>query len=149
MKESAQQPFVGLLFNARNRIRFALDEKFKPCGITDATWRTLFYLRQEGNGVKQKSLARIMGIEAPSLVRLLDNLSAKGLIIRKADEEDRRSKTIHLSTSAAALLEELDLLAIEARKELLGDIPEKDLQTCIRVFEKILTKQTLGDNVNV
>jgi len=146
MSKSVQQSFVGLLFNTRNRVRFALDEKFKPVGLTDATWRTLFYLRQEGSGVKQKELARIMGIEGPSLVRLLDNLSTKGLIIRKTDEEDRRSKSIHLSTSAEPLLEELDYLALEARKELLSNISEKDLQICIQVFEKILDKQLLGDN---
>ncbi|MBL4681668.1 MAG: MarR family transcriptional regulator [Pseudomonadales bacterium] len=146
MNKSVQQSFVGLLFNTRNRARFALDEKFKPVGLTDATWRTLFYLRQEGSGVKQKKLAKIMGIEGPSLVRLLDSLSAKDLIIRKTDEEDRRSKSIHLSTSAEPLLEKLDHLALEARKELLRDISEEDLQICIRVFEKILDKQLLGDN---
>lgn len=147
MNKSPQQTFVGLLFNTRNRIRFALDEKFKPCGITDATWRTLFYLRQEGSGVKQKELARIMGIEGPSLVRLLDNLSAKDLIMRKTDEEDRRSKSIHLSQAADSLLEELDHLALEARKELLGDISERDIQTCIQVFEKILGKKLVGDKL--
>jgi len=81
-----------------------------------------------------------MGIEGPSLVRLLDNLSAKNLIVRKTDKEDRRSKSIHLSTSAHALFEELDRLALEARQELLGDISASDLQTCIQVFEKILVK---------
>ncbi|MFT6753287.1 MAG: MarR family transcriptional regulator for hemolysin [Candidatus Azotimanducaceae bacterium] len=137
----SEHAFVGLLFNARNRIRFAFDEKFKPKGITDATWRTLFYLRQEGNGVNQKELARTMGIEGPSLVRLLDNLSAKGLILRKVDHNDRRSKTIHLSQEADKLLNELDLLASEARQEILGDIPESDIQTCIDVFNKILGSQ--------
>ncbi|MFT7687032.1 MAG: MarR family transcriptional regulator for hemolysin [Candidatus Azotimanducaceae bacterium] len=134
----SEQSFVGLLFNARNRIRFAFDEKFKPKGITDATWRTLFYLRQEGNGVSQKVLARTMGIEGPSLVRLLDSLSDKGLILRKVDNNDRRSKAIHLSSEANKLLTELDRLATEARQEILGDIPQKDIQTCIRVFNKIL-----------
>jgi len=137
----SEQSFVGLLFNTRNRIRFAFDEKFKPKGITDATWRTLFYLRQEGNGVNQKELARTMGIEGPSLVRLLDNLSDKDLILRKIDSSDRRSKTIHLSKSASKLLMKLDQLALEARQEILGDIPARDIQTCIEVFNKILGRQ--------
>ena len=137
----SEQLFVQLVFNTRNRIRFAFDEKFKPKGITDATWRTLFYLRQEGNGVNQKELARTMGIVGPSLVRLLDNLSDKDLILRKIDSSDRRSKTIHLSESASKLLTELDQLALEARQEILGDIPAKDIQTCIEVFSKILGRQ--------
>ncbi|MFT7091559.1 MAG: MarR family transcriptional regulator for hemolysin, partial [Candidatus Azotimanducaceae bacterium] len=62
------QRFVALLFNTRNRIRFAMDDRFKPLGITDATWRTLFFLRQD-NGTSQKQLALTMGIEGPSLVR--------------------------------------------------------------------------------
>ena len=82
-----------------------------------------------------------MGIEGPSLVRLLDNLSDKGLILRKVDDNDRRSKTIHLSQEADKLLTELDKLAAEARETLLGDIPEKDIQTCIKVFNQILGRK--------
>ena len=69
MSDDFNQKFVSLLFNARNRIRFAMDDEFKPLNITDATWRTLYYLRQEGDGVQQKELAQVMGIEGPSLVR--------------------------------------------------------------------------------
>ncbi|MEX2326817.1 MAG: MarR family transcriptional regulator, partial [Pseudomonadales bacterium] len=71
---SSRQQFVISLFNVRNRVRFAMDDAFRPMGITDATWRTLFYLEQTGDGVFQKDLATVMGIEGPSLVRLLDSL---------------------------------------------------------------------------
>ena len=93
MVRELNQIFVSLLFNARNKVRFAMDDQFKPLDITDATWRTLYFLRQEGDGVQQKELARTMGIEGPSLVRLLDNLSEKKLIERRADLSDRRSET--------------------------------------------------------
>ena len=57
MAQSTRQQFIAELFHARNRVRFAMDEAFKPAGITDATWRTLFYLEQSGDSVAQKQLA--------------------------------------------------------------------------------------------
>jgi MarR family transcriptional regulator for hemolysin len=135
-KELDQQ-FVSLLFHARTRIRFAMDDRFKPMGITDATWRTLFFLRQE-DGVSQKHLAKTMAIEGPSLVRLLDSLSDKGLVERRNDPADRRVNNIYLTEKAGGLLEELDLVSRAVRSDLLADISEQELNTCIRVLTKIL-----------
>ena len=118
-----------------------MDDKFKPIGITDATWRTLYFLRQEGNGLQQKELARTMGIESPSLVRLLDNLADKALIERRTDPTDRRSNTIYLTKKSEALFEQLDELSKQARESLLKDISEQDIDTCVRVFEHILSVQ--------
>lgn len=115
-----------------------MDDKFRPLGVTDATWRTLFYLEQAGDGVQQKELARVMGIEGPSLVRLLDNLQAKNLILRKPSREDRRSKTIHLTAAAMSQLNSLKKIAATVRQTLLKDISNEELKICIKVFRQIL-----------
>ncbi len=133
-----KQEFVASLFNVRNRVRFAMDDQFRPLGVTDATWRTLFYLQQVGDGVQQKELARVMGIEGPSLVRLLDNLEAKDLIVRKSSLQDRRGKTIHLTRAALPQLSSLKEIAATVRKTLLKDITQEELKICVRVFQKIL-----------
>jgi len=135
--QDLDQRFVALLFNTRNRIRFAMDDRFKPMGITDATWRTLYFLRQD-DGVSQKQLAMTMGIEGPSLVRLLDQLEAKGFIERRTDANDRRSKTIHLTDHAHSLLVDLDKVAKSVRADLMAGINEQDLATCVTVMEQIL-----------
>lgn len=115
-----------------------MDDKLRPLGVTDATWRTLFYLQQAGDGVQQKELARVMGIEGPSLVRLLDNLQAKDLILRKSSREDRRSKTIHLTAAAMSQLNSLQEIAATVRQTLLKDISNEELKICIKVFRQIL-----------
>ena len=137
MPESPGQQFFVALFNIRNRIRFAMDEAFRPLGITDATWRTLFYLEQTGNGVLQKELANVMGIEGPSLVRLLDNLEAKQLIERRPSTEDRRAKTVHLTNKAGRLLIELHAVSTRVREELLRDVDPGQLAGCMQVFDAI------------
>lgn len=137
MNRDIDQHFVQLLFNARNRIRFAMDDSFRPLGITDATWRALYFLRQ-GDGVSQKVLAKTMGIEGPSLVRLLDSLESKDFIQRRVDPTDRRSKTIHLTGHAHALLADLDEVSKTVRAEILAGISPAALETCVEVLEKIL-----------
>lgn len=135
--QEIDQQFVSLLFHARNRIRFAMDDRFKPMGITDATWRTLYYLRQE-DGVSQTHLAKAMAIEGPSLVRLLDNLAKKDLIERRNDATDRRINNIYLTEHAEELLLELDIASRAVRADLLAGIDQQDIETCIRVMSHIL-----------
>lgn len=142
--EERRVAFITRLFLARNRYRFAMDDQFKPLGITDATWRTLFYLEQTGDGVLQKDLARVMGIESPGLVRLLDTLEAKDLLIRKPAVNDRRGKTVHLTPQATALLAELHLSAAQVRDQLLENISDTEIQTCITVLDKILDAADRG-----
>jgi MarR family transcriptional regulator, transcriptional regulator for hemolysin len=142
--ESLKQEFVASLFNVRNRVRFAMDDQFRPLGVTDATWRTLFYLQQAGDGVQQKELARVMGIEGPSLVRLLDNLEAKNFITRKPSPLDRRSKTIHLTSDAMSKLHSLQQAAVTVRHTMLKNVSNEELKVCVRVFRRILETSEEG-----
>jgi len=120
-------------------VRFAMDEAFRPLGVTDATWRTLFYLEQTGSGVLQRELAAVMGIEGPSLVRLLDSLEAKDLIERKTSSADRRAKAVHLTPRADGLLDTLHEVATRVREEILSDISDAQIQECMNVFDSILS----------
>lgn len=135
--QSRRQQFVISLFNVRNQVRFAMDDAFRPLGITDATWRTLFYLEQTGSGVSQKDLATVMGIEGPSLVRLLDSLEDKQWIERRPSETDRRSKSVHLTRKAQRLLDKLHSVADQVRGELLKDISDQEIENCLEVFRRI------------
>jgi MarR family transcriptional regulator, transcriptional regulator for hemolysin len=135
--EQRRVEFITQLFRARNRFRLAMDDELKPKGITDATWRTLFYLEQQGDGITQKDLALVMGIEGPGLVRLLDRLEARQLLERRPDKHDRRAKTVHLTRHANDLLEELHLSAAHVRGALLKDVSSEELDICLRVLAKM------------
>src|SRR5258708_29346283 len=72
------------------RLRQAVDGELHAFGLTEATWRPLAYLGRLGEGIRQKELAQALGIEGPSLVRLLDGLERRGLIERRENEGHRR-----------------------------------------------------------
>src|SRR5260370_37847334 len=79
------------------RVRQAVDAELQVFGLTEATWRPLAYVGRLGGGVRQKELATALGIEGPSLGRLLDSLERRGLIERREDEGDRRARGSYLT----------------------------------------------------
>lgn len=89
------------------RWRKVLDAEFQSSGLTDATWRPLLHLHLLGEDIRQKDLAASLGIEGPSLVRLIDSLISKGLIERSEDARDRRAKLLRLTQEGLKLVDRI------------------------------------------
>jgi MarR family transcriptional regulator for hemolysin len=109
------------------RWRKVLDNEFRSHGLTDATWRPLFHLHSLGDGVRQKDLAASIGIEGPSLVRLVDTLLTKGLISRVEDSTDRRAKLLFLTPQGQSLVKKIQETVISVENELLGSFSEGEI----------------------
>jgi len=124
--------------------RAKLDERLRPIGLTQAKWVTLFHLSQGGDDLQQKDLASQMGIEGPTLVRLLDALEGQQLIERRPDPGDRRANRVHLTAAAERLMGDLRARAVELRNEVLAEVSDEDLRVCVRVFDKIMTATPTG-----
>lgn len=107
--------------------RSILDRRLAPLGLTQTRWVTLYHLWQLGEGHPQCDLARAIGVEAPSLVRTLGQLEEQGLVERRACDNDRRSKRIYLTPAAMPLLEQIDNVAQQARKEIFAGLSEEEL----------------------
>jgi MarR family transcriptional regulator, transcriptional regulator for hemolysin len=116
--------------------RARLDARVKHLGLTQARWIALLQLRRSGP-LSQRDLAEQIGVEGPTLVRLLDGLQQGGLIERTATHEDRRVKKIHLTASAYPLIEEITRISDALREELMESVPPEDLATAHRVLRLI------------
>tara|TARA_R110002020_G_scaffold341123_1_gene555783 strand:+ start:185 stop:637 length:453 start_codon:yes stop_codon:yes gene_type:complete len=108
--------------------RSILDRRLAPLGLTQTRWVTLYHLWRLGEGHPQCDLARAIGVEAPSLVRTLGQLEEQGLVERRACDNDRRSKRIYLTPAAMPLLEKIDSVAQQARKEMFAGLSEENLE---------------------
>jgi MarR family transcriptional regulator, transcriptional regulator for hemolysin len=115
---------LGLL---TRRWRQVLDSEFQAVGLTDATWRPLLHLHMLGNGVRQKDLAGSIGIEGPSLVRLLDMLIAKGLILRSEDAADRRAKLLCLTQKGELLVVQIKETVSSLENKLLSPFSDSEI----------------------
>jgi len=120
--------------------RAIVDTQLRPLDMTQARWTTLLHIARGGAGLLQKDLAERMGIEGPTLVRLLDALETAGLVTRQEAEGDRRGKTLTLTHTAQPIVVEIERVVSESRQHLLGDVSDEDIASCIRVFRHIREK---------
>lgn len=135
---SMEEEFGFKLVRLARHWRWRADERLKPLGLTQAKAVTLLYLSRGGDGMLQRELAEVIGIEAPTLVRLLDSLEELGLVERRDAETDRRVKTVHLTGSAPEMLRRLDRIALELRRELLAGVSEDALIASVAVFDAVM-----------
>lgn len=132
---------LGLvLFGTARAWRTRLDQRLRPLGLSQGKWRTLMHLSQGGNRLTQKEIAERMGIEGATLAGLLDRLENDGWVERRDSAEDRRCKTVHLQRRSKAVLDKIFNTAHDLRAELIEDITQRDLETCIKVLSKIRDK---------
>ncbi len=126
----------GLLHAGRQWRRLA-QEALAAHDISEARAAPLVWLSRLGGGVRQVALATQVGIEGTSLVRLLDQLCAAGLVVRKDDPDDRRAKTLWLTEEGERLAGHIEQLLAELRTRVLADVSQADIDATLRVFRAI------------
>jgi MarR family transcriptional regulator for hemolysin len=136
-KQEMQYPFaMGLTFVAR-RWRNLMNEELRALGQSQARWGALYWINVFGDSVNQTELADRIGVEQPTLGRVLMDLEHEGLIERVVGS-DRRAKVIRLTPAARPLMRQINRIQESVRERLLRGIEEHELQTCMSVFARIL-----------
>jgi MarR family transcriptional regulator, transcriptional regulator for hemolysin len=128
--------FGSLLSRAARQWRRAADLSLRPFDLTEATWLPLVHIARAPAPPRQKDLAASMSLDGSSVVRLLDNLEAAGLIQRK-EGEDRRSKIITLTPRGKAIADKVETVARRIRSDALAGLSDKDIQTTVRVLQHV------------
>ncbi|CCD83787.1 putative transcriptional regulatory protein slyA-like, MarR family [Bradyrhizobium sp. ORS 285] len=137
---------IGLLVARVARLwRREADQALADHGLSQATAHPLRALARhgtDGKGIRQGALAEDVGIEGPSLVRLIDLLQAEKLVERREDPSDRRAKTLHLTAKGASKATEIEGVLRDVREDLLKGIPAEDLATAYDVLHRIEQRMT-------
>ena len=130
---------VGITISRTARTwRTKLDERLSPLGLTQARWLVLMHLSRMGGESLQKELAFVVGVEGPTLVRVLDGLERIGLVQRLGVEGDKRARLIRLTPKADSVISDIMRIGIKLRGEALAGISDEDLESFFRVLEAIL-----------
>ena len=82
-KAADRDAFGSLLSRAARQWRRSADLRLQPFDLTEAAWLPLVHIARAPAPPRQKDLAASMSLDGSSVVRLLDNLEAAGLIRRK------------------------------------------------------------------
>jgi len=135
-------PFSRIMFgpwlqSVARMWRAATDAAFGEYGLSFSTGMALIYIHRLGGRMRQGELARCMSIEGPSLVRVLDQLCAAGLVQRADDPSDRRAKQVQMTPDGRALMRRLEPSLDMVRDRLLGQVTGADMAATLRALEGI------------
>ncbi|WP_421868166.1 MarR family winged helix-turn-helix transcriptional regulator [Pararhizobium sp.] len=120
------------LASVNRKLRALFDARVKARGLTLSRARALFALSKR-DGLNQRELADELGIETPTIVRLLDGMEKQGFIERRVEASDRRAKQIHMTARGRNIAGEIDKLACEIREQVLGGVNNKDKAIALQV----------------
>lgn len=130
--------FGSTLAQTARQWRRAVDRKLEPYGLTEATWLPLIHVARAPGPVRQKDLAESLALDSSSVVRLLDNLQAAGLIERR-EGTDRRTKDIHLTALGRTTVERVEGISREVRERALVGVSDDDIEKVYELLEQICT----------
>lgn len=125
----------GMVVGARHWRRIC-QAALSNYGISEACAVPLLMIVRLGDGVRQVAVADAAGLEGPSLVRLLDQLCAAGLVLRSADSSDRRAKALSLTEAGRVLAESIEAQLVRLRHELFKGVERADLEATLRVIKR-------------
>ena len=128
----------GLKLHLLSRLlRREIDVMLEPHGLSEASFLPVRYLARFGEGLRQVELAEAMGIEGPTLVRVLDHLVKAGLVERVDDVVDRRAKRVHLTPEGQAFHQQFQETLQDRRRALFAAATDADLEAALRVFDAL------------
>ncbi len=137
--KALDEQFSEALHRAAHSWRIALDRRLRPLGYSRSRWMVLLHVSRE-DGISHRELAERLGIEAPTLVRLIDGMEQEGLLKRCASETDRRVKHLRLSPAGRKEVERIWATASDLRTDVLSGLTKAEINTTLNVLQKIRSK---------
>lgn len=130
-----QRIFTANLLSTGRQWRRVVDLTLSSHGISEASAAPLLWIGRLGGGVRQVVLANYVGIEGPSLVRLIDQLENMDLVMRRDDPTDRRAKGLWLTAEGEVLAARMEKALDELRGNILANVDKADIEAAIRVLK--------------
>jgi MarR family transcriptional regulator for hemolysin len=138
-RSKALAVFTRDLIRLARVYRREVDRSARVLGVSDARAVPVLHIARAGGGMRQGVLAEELGIEGPSLVRLLDQICAAGLVERRDDPSDGRAKTLHITTAGLELAGAIEDLLTGLRTRLFAQVSDEDLAASLRAFAALET----------
>jgi MarR family transcriptional regulator for hemolysin len=137
--------FGGLIAQVARQWRRAVDLHLRPFGLTEATWLPLIHLARAPEPMRQKDLAASLVQDGSSVVRLLDQLEAAGLIERREETGDRRAKTITVTSRGMAIIDRVEAASRDVRAATLAGLSDADIESATRVLDLVCRNLAKAD----
>lgn len=132
-----EERFSGALHNTARAWKAAVDRRLKYLGLSQASWTTIAAIAKAERPMSQIELANRLGVEAATMVSMIDRLVRAQLVTREPSPSDRRIKLIVLTEAGRQLFGKVKAEATVFRKELLADIDPQKLRVATELLEHL------------
>lgn len=128
--------FSRLLILAARRWSTFIDEVIRQrTGQPRSRWQTLAALAFSDGPIATIELAQRMAVQWPSLVRTLNDLEGEGMVERRIDPADKRSRLVSITPKGLAVFREVKAVLDPTRAALLEGFGDRDLAAAERLLE--------------
>ena len=136
MAKTEELSFGYLLHDVTLLFRKHFDRRAVKYGLTRAQWRAtrMLYHRE---GMRQNELAEALDMEPIAVGRVIDRLQAAGFVERRADPRDRRAWRLYVTPQANEVVDDMERLGRELRRESTVGIEYDELKRALDVIERI------------
>jgi DNA-binding MarR family transcriptional regulator len=117
------------------------------CPISRSQMELLFTLKHMDKHPSPKQLAAHMHLTPGAISQLIDGLDEQGLIVREINPADRRTQTLHVSTSGLAVIHGIEKRRHEVMHQVMQSLTTEELQVLLRVQEKLAERLSQIDKI--
>ncbi len=128
--------FTRALIVAARRWRKVANDRIKTLDQTMVRWETLYLVAYSGEELTQSELARVVGVEGPTMVRMLHLLAEEGLLERHQSRDDLRMTINRITEKGRKVIADIMSITNQLRREMLDGIEADELM----VAQKVLTR---------
>jgi MarR family transcriptional regulator for hemolysin len=132
-----EERFANALHGAARVWRQAVDRRLKYLGVSQAGWMTIAVAANAREPLSQSELADSLGVEAATMVAMVDRLVKAGLVKREPSTADRRIKRVVVTEAGYRLFDTVKTEAAAVRKELLAQLDPKKLEAATAVLQAL------------
>lgn len=98
---------------------------------------SVLWLASEDLGPTQREISDFLGLDPSQTVALIDDLQTRGLVERRPDERDRRSRVIVATTAGRQLLERALVAARAAGDASFARLSDEERKTLAELLLKV------------
>ena len=114
-------------------------------GLRVRSYSVLLLACDAPEGISQRDLADVLGLDPSQVVLLVDELAAAGLVERQASAADRRTKLVAATASGRALRPEAARDVAASLDRQLSDLSAGELQLLREMLTRLVSNSQAGD----
>lgn len=113
-------------------------EALEPYGIRPLDWALLGIVFERKEGISPSEIAEILGVKAPHVTSMMVRLKKKGLAQDSVNAEDRRHKSIVLTSEGKTFVPKVERVLRDSMRHLIKDASIKDMLAYVAVLSSIV-----------